>query len=158
MTLLIVLLSLGLVLLLVVSYLAGVTSNLGDSDAYASSLNVQQVANSAMQMVLSQIQTGTTGTTVAWASQPGAIRTYDNAGNALAVYKLYSSSQMIVNTNPTAGGAAFNPANDWAPTTWATTPGLYTDLNEPVTSNGQSVYPIFDPAAAAIQSGGHRAR
>lgn len=71
------------------------------------------------------------------ASQPGMIRTYDTSGNAVSYYKLYSWDNMAT--------SSFTPANDIAPSGWDAQKGIYTDLNEPVTTKaGTAVYPILD--------------
>ena len=61
--------------------------------------NSRQLADIATQSVIAQIQQATTqGPTVAWASQPGMIRTYNNRGTASGWYKLYSAATNYVAT------------------------------------------------------------
>ncbi len=144
------LLVLGMIVLisaLVLAFLASVSSELNSSKTYANGATVKQLADSATQLVMSQIVSGTdnTNSTLAWASQPGMIRTYDTSGNPAYFYKLYSSANMITN----AGASTFTPANEVPPVTWdsANNAGIYTDLNSPISSNGTNYFPIIDPAA-----------
>ncbi len=144
------LLVLGMIVLvsaLVLAFLASVSSELNSSKTYANGATVKQLADSATQLVMSQIvsATGNTNSTLAWASQPGMIRTYDTSGNPAYFYKLYSSPGMITN----AGASSFNPAGEVPPVTWdqANNAGIYTDLNSPVSSNGTNYFPIIDPRA-----------
>jgi len=146
------LLVLGMVVLLsalVLAFLASVSSELTTSQTYANGATVKQLADSATQLVISQVvsATGNTNSTIAWASQPGMIRTYDTSGNPALFYKLYSSSSLITN----AAAGTFSPANETPPIDWdsANNAGLYTDLNSPVISNGTNYFPIIDPRAMA---------
>src|ERR1700742_4028391 len=96
------LLVLGMIVLLsalVLAFLASVSSELNTSQTYANGATVKQLADSATQLVISQVvsATGNTNSTLAWASQPGMIRTYDTSGNPALFYKLYSSGSMITN-------------------------------------------------------------
>jgi uncharacterized protein (TIGR02600 family) len=112
------------------------------------------LADIALEIVKGQIWAATTetnaGGATSWASQPGAIRTFQ-AGNTnlVNVYKLYSSDAMVV------ANSSFNPANEM-PSNWATQTNDYVDLNKPVNqvfidSSGNpttnATYPIMDPAA-----------
>ena len=146
------LLVLGMIVLLsalVLAFLASVSTELTTSQDYANGATVKQLADSATQLVISQIVSGTgnTNSTLAWASQPGMIRTYDVNGKPALFYKLYSSSTMITN----AAAATFVPANEAPPANWDTgaNVGLYTDLNSPVSSGGTNYFPIIDPRALA---------
>jgi len=142
--LIVIVLSIALLAVLVVGYLSSTRTAISTSSAYAARSAARQAADSAEALAISQIKAGTSGgTTVAWASQPGAIRTYDSAGGAKEVFKLYSAARMV------ASGSDFDPAADWAPSGWTASPGLYVDLNEPV----QGAYPIINPAAAAKTGG-----
>ena len=155
--LVIVLGMLVLVAVLVIAFLSSVSTELQSSKSYASGSDVRTLADSAVNIVISQIQDATTSGTVgasgtysfAWASQPGMIRNYDNGGHPVTAYKLYSSSQLRVS-------GSFNPVSNLSseiPGTWASSPALYTDLNKPVTvgtgSTAVTHYPIIDPSAVA---------
>ncbi|MDD5351496.1 MAG: hypothetical protein PHQ12_14890, partial [Chthoniobacteraceae bacterium] len=85
-----------LITALVIAFFSSVMTELSGAKSYASGMTAKQLADSAVQTAMGQIQLATSGdATVAWASQPGMIRTYDNTGAALANYKLYSSDNMI---------------------------------------------------------------
>ena len=140
---------------LVVAFFSSVTSELSTSSSYANGASTKQLADSAVSTVMAQIKTATSGTNVAWASQPGMIRTYGKAGGTasadpLSYYKLYSSDNMEVTADQIAG---FKLANDLKVKAgdnikdWAGKPAIFTDLNAPVVSGTTTVYPIVDPTA-----------
>jgi uncharacterized protein (TIGR02600 family) len=88
-----------------------------------------------------------TASPLCWASQPGAIWNWDTNGSNTAVYKLYTSSNMV------ATNATYNATNDLPGTNWWSNTALYVDLNSPVVSAQtggvtNTNYPIFDPALA----------
>ena len=153
----IVLAFLVLISVLVLAYFSSVTTELTASKSYAYGTNARQLADSSVQTVMGQIRDATTkGSKLAWASQPGMIRTYDDSGDPASYYKLYSSENMIVTKSQIP---SFTPGSDVDPA-WNTKPGLYTDLNTPVlvsdTSNPQLSYPVFpiiDPRAMGSGSG-----
>ncbi len=147
------LLVLGMMVLfsaLILAFLASVGTQMTTSQIYANGATVKQLADSTTQLAISQIvtATGNTNSTLAWASQPGMIRTYDTSGNPQLFYKLYSSPTMVVS------GSGFVPANETPPATWDSTnnAGLYVDLNSPVSSSGTNYFPIIDPRALATQT------
>ncbi len=147
-----------LVSALAISFLSSVRTELVSSQSYANGVSARQLADSAVQIVSSQISDATKGTTgdaldataprLAWASQPGMIRTYDTSGNPGKFYKLYSSSTLIID------GSSFAVASEIPPTDWNATAkkGLYTDLNSPVTSNSLLRFPIIDPRAKSTST------
>ncbi len=70
-----------LVLALVMGILSRVTNERSAAGGYASSMGAKLLADTAVQIVQAQIDAATSGgTSVAWASQPGLIRTFDSAG------------------------------------------------------------------------------
>ena len=146
----------GLVLTIFIS----VTNESSTAASYASGASSKQLADSAVQLVMATIRDATTsGTGVAWASQPGMIRTYGastaNGSSriplALNYYKLYSSDILVLNPDQID---SFDPANDVDPA-WDSKPALFTDLNSPVASgaNAAPEFPIIDPKAAGFVSG-----
>ncbi|HSI10778.1 MAG TPA: Verru_Chthon cassette protein A [Chthoniobacter sp.] len=149
--LVIVLGMLVLIAVLVVAFLSSVSVELRSAKSYASESDARGLADSAVNIVISQIQDATCTPTLAWASQPGMIRTYDSTGDATTAYKLYSSNQLRVEGAFDANAHLSKevPA-DWSSVANAV---LYTDLNQPVAvSNGITTaqhYPIIDPAAVA---------
>jgi len=145
MALVIVLAIIVLVLGLCVGFLARVSTERNSSKSYASAVDARLLADTAVQIVQGQIDAATTqGTKVAWSSQPGLIRTYDDSGQPAKSYKLYSSGAM-----QTAG--ALNPATEaGALANWFDSPALYTDLNAPVDtrfSGTADCWPILDPSS-----------
>ena len=160
--LILVLLLVVLTTIMVVAFLASIKT---ETSATRSALGVQnsrQLANLAVQTVISQIQQATQTSssrlpgTVSWASQPGMIRCYDNTGAEIEWYKLYSAQTMTV-ANPTPTLALIQsdlPETSGTAGNWATPGsanyGVYTDINSPVTAaDGTTLeYPIMNPAAA----------
>ncbi|HEY0256740.1 MAG TPA: Verru_Chthon cassette protein A, partial [Candidatus Methylacidiphilales bacterium] len=147
--LVIVLGCLAIISVLIVAFFASVANERQSAKIYANSSSVKLLADSAVSIVMGQIINATIGVdsngkTLAWASQPGMIRTYNTSGQAAGYYKLYSWANMI-------GTGSFNPtaSTETPPTTWATSPAYYTDLNEPISG----VYPIVDPAATNFVQG-----
>ncbi|MFV0338373.1 MAG: Verru_Chthon cassette protein A [Chthoniobacterales bacterium] len=146
MALIIVLASLIFLSALVLAFLAGVGTELKSSKSYADSLSARLLADSATNLVMAQIKTATAGgsstSRLAWASQPGMIRTFDTNGDLVRAYKLYSSRDLFL-TSVNAADEADALEN------WKDKPAHYTDLNAPV--SGQ--YPILDPAAEGVIEG-----
>ncbi|NNM29923.1 MAG: hypothetical protein HKO57_10390, partial [Akkermansiaceae bacterium] len=97
------------------------------SRAYAESVTTNVLADSALNAVVAQIRDATSGlgTTQTWASQPGMIRRYDDKGELVNAFKLYSSASMVANSD-------FDPQDEVPPADWATETSLWVDLNEPV--------------------------
>ena len=150
---------LALITVVIVAFLTSVSTEHFTASSAAAGATGREMADASVQLVMGQIREATSlGPNVAWASQPGMIRTYGSGGagsytassSPLAYYKLYSSDNMIVDS---ASVGSFNPASD-APRGWDSQPAVFTDLNAPVTSSSNSTsYPIMDPAAADIPSG-----
>lgn len=109
------------------------------------SVRVVQLASSAPEMVISQVQNAAESG-LAWASQPGLISTYSDFGVAGPVYKLFSSDQMVVD----GGGYAITqdaPPENWN-AGWNT--AIWSDINRPVElANDVLAYPVVDPEFAA---------
>ena len=145
--LILVLASLIFISALTVAFLVSMRSKLVLSKSGSDASDVKMLAETAVNIAISQVRDATkkSGTNnLAWASQPGMIRLYDNSGNAAGYYKLYSWDNMV------ATSGAFNPSSDAVPSTWADNSSVYTDLNAP--ANG--VFPIVDGAAALALVGG----
>ncbi len=144
MALVIVLGMLVLVLILVIAFFSSVSVDLQSAKRYSSGTAAKTLADSAVSLVISQIQDATATPTLAWASQPGMIRTYKDTGAPATAYKLYSSGKLQVDGG---FGTALQAAE--VPEDWAGSPTLFTDLNKPVAVAGVNHYPILDPAAVA---------
>ncbi|XHR27118.1 MAG: Verru_Chthon cassette protein A [Chthoniobacteraceae bacterium] len=130
---------------LTVGFLCRVTTERASTFAYHSAGSAHQLADTAVSLVQGQIHIATTrGANVAWASQPGMIRTFDVNGNLLNAYKLYSAPAMISGSVPITNGTS----TDMPPLTWSTDTALWTDLNAPVEIEGVKIFPILDPSAS----------
>lgn len=141
-----------LVTVLVVSLFETVRTDAALATGYENSTSSRVLAESALNLVIGQIQAATQLPGTTWVSQPGLIRTYDTSGNPVKAFKLYSDDQMSVAGffNPSSGEDLPPPgAGNDAPHVWA-------DLNEPIltTTTDPSgnqvtsvVYPILDPRA-----------
>lgn len=139
--LLLVLSSLALLSLLTVAFLLSARTDLQSAKAYASSTSVRQLADSTINLVQAQIKTATRGKDdanqdLAWASQPGMIRTFDRNGVLYRAYKLYSTANMTASSVNATDEAARLAG-------WKDRPAHLTDINE----ISAGVYPILDPAA-----------
>ena len=162
--LIIVLCFIALCTILVVVFLTNVTSAGVEENAAVAETSASQLSAMAVQLVEGTITNATvSGSSVgmAWASQPGMIRTYGSgtpggnitaSSSPLAYYKLYSSNNMVV-----SAGDDMNPTDIFegdVPNRWNATPALYTDLNAPIivgnasTSGTATIFPIVDPRAA----------
>ena len=96
--LVLVLVFLVLITGLIVAYFMSVTTELKSSKSYADEGAVRQLADSAVSAVIGQIRDATSQSSMAWASQPGMIRLFDNTGNPSAYYiaTLIRHRQMLI--------------------------------------------------------------
>ncbi len=99
-----------------------------------------QLAERAFALVESQVRAATTQPDSAWASQPGAIRTY-RGGELSRIYKLYSAPDLL------AGSAAEAEAD--LPPDWDSRPAQFVDLNAPRVEMGRLRFPVADPRSDA---------
>jgi uncharacterized protein (TIGR02600 family) len=124
------------------------------SRAYSEGNSARQLADMAVNIVTGQVQAGAEGRGVAstgaatrsiWASQPGAIRVYNQAGQFVMGRRLYSSQEMVF-SNPSERQFL---VSDLPPTAWDSLPDEWVDMNAPVVKPSGSVFfPIIDPFAA----------
>jgi uncharacterized protein (TIGR02600 family) len=148
--LIIVLSCLVLLAALAIGLLNRVEADRANASAYRGSTLTRNLAEYAINVVMAQISGATkSDPTLAWASQPGAIRTYSASGSTLQnIYKLYSSTNMVV--------SAF-PSGDTNLSGWANNTALFTDLNARVVSgtgaSARTNYPILDPSAVGVVQG-----
>lgn len=151
---LVVVLGMTVILLgLAVAFLAIVRSDRTISQSYSATIGTRNLADTAVQLVQSQILAATTqGSDIAWTSQPGLIRTFSNAegGPGLKAFRLYSAERMIIDAP--VGTVIADQAD--VPATWQGDEALWTDLNAPVLvpstvnpGDTAPVFPILDPAA-----------
>ncbi|MBL9114814.1 MAG: Verru_Chthon cassette protein A [Verrucomicrobiaceae bacterium] len=151
------------------------------STLYADGNAARHLADSAVNIVINQIQSAATGVAVGgatrnrsggakviWASQPGAVRTYSAGGGFLEGRKLYSSSQMVTRQAGAAGETAFTKS-DQLDSDWDRRPDEWTDLNAPVvkvthgttgssgsvggTPSTNVIFPVLDPRSYAEVEG-----
>ncbi|HQZ28727.1 MAG TPA: Verru_Chthon cassette protein A, partial [Verrucomicrobiales bacterium] len=135
----------ALTTILVLTFFSLATSEHRASNTYSHGLQAQQVAEEAVNLVIAQIREATTiGTSTAWASQPGAIRNWDEGGNPESAFKLYSDDQMKT-MDWTDFQTDFLEASNWS-----SRPSHFVDLNEPVIRGEKVYYPIVHPAASTV--------
>lgn len=122
------------------------------ANKYADGEKASALADTAVNLVMGQIWDATTQAAgdarTIWASQPGAIREYAINGAFQNGYKLYSTDTMVV------GGAENAMITDVPAPEWASLPGKWVDLNEPIirpsvdpTTANDVIFPIIDPRA-----------
>ncbi len=133
-----------LITLFMVSLLQSVSQESTSSRLYTTSMDLNRLADSTVNIVQAQITaatsqspTGRNSDAISWASQPGMIRTYGTDGRLHKAYKLYSWTDMVIDDQDYDS----TEESELPPANWQDQPALFTDLNEGV--NG--VYPIVDP-------------
>jgi len=146
--LVVVLGALAIMTLLLLALLRGASHQVRGAEGDAAYAREKMLADSAVALVIGQIQEASTQPGLAWISQPGLVRTYDATASRLPTksYKLYSAAPMADPSGTLAFLAADIPA-DWNSTA---NQNLYTDLNAPQRTPGllgDLIYPILDPAA-----------
>ncbi len=130
--------SLVLLSVLIISFILSVRTELVTAKNSVANEGTRQLADSTVNFVIAQIKDATSTPNLAWASQPGMIRTYDTSGTASGCFKLYSSNLMRVSGGFNASSEAASLAN------WSSSPALFVDLNEPQSIDGTDIYPILD--------------
>ena len=142
---------------LIVAFMMRAGSERQASGFYRAEATTRDLSDTTLNLVEGLINEATTqGSTYAWASQPGAIRVFDNTGNPAKTFKLYSAPSMVAATTDLTKVQAFL-SPDVPPTTWYQAPGMWVDINAPVntdpnpnatTNLGNSSYthfPVLDP-------------
>ncbi|XHR30934.1 MAG: Verru_Chthon cassette protein A [Chthoniobacteraceae bacterium] len=144
--LVVILVALVLLVGLVVLFLSRISVERSTAADYEASIWARQLADTTVSLVQGQINIASRqGSNVAWASQPGMVRTFDTSGSLVQAYKLYSAHDMISGSVSITGGAS----SDAPPSQWANNVALWTDLNAPVDADGTTVFPILDPSSSA---------
>ncbi len=140
------------VLLLALFSMSG--SELKSARHHARGEEARQLADLAVNVVISQLRKATSQTAGAnawqtWTSQPGLARRHRVDGATLEAHKLYSSSQMSLMGEGVVDSVliAESPA-----TNWQRQPHRYADLNRPVLrldrrGEPRLLFPILDPRA-----------
>ncbi len=154
MVLVMALFALAVMTLLLLALFEGATHQTLGAQGDAALAREKMLADSAVALVIGQIETASSQTNQAWISQPGLLRTYNtNAVRApTACYKLYSTAS-LTNLIDTSGNLNFFSAD--VPANWSSEPSQYTDLNAPAQTpdaSGQTIYPILNPAALTNQA------
>ena len=142
------------------------------ASSYQATVELKHLAASATGIVTGQILDAThsmKGTDaasgrLAWASQPGLIRTWDDAGRGWKIFKLYSARDMVADFDSGGRYSVSAKLPEEVPADWPAQAALFTDLNEPVlvedtagpiVRGGKALrasFPIIDPAAALPDS------
>jgi len=146
MALVIVLSLLVLFATLVIAILVSSRFSREASALYAGSVETAQLADTAVNLCIAQIQDATSMVNRAWVSQPGLIRTFTGNKQADVNYRLYSWTDM----RPSGPFNPFAEVNA-VPPGWRDRPAVYVDLNQPSpdpTAPGDPArdhYPILYP-------------
>jgi hypothetical protein len=134
---------LTLTAVLVMAFFSISRSELASATVYSRGVEASHLSKTAVDMVIHQIRSATEQRGIAWASQPGMVRTWNSQGEQRG-FKLYSDDQMVVpEQNVFAdAGELQNWRNDVR----------FVDLNAPVIrtydTSTSYFYPIIDPRAA----------
>lgn len=147
---------------LIVAFFSSVTSDAKTARTQIALAESDALSDSVVQIAISQIRSATQSTSpdgvanLTWASQPGAIRTFQNSsgGPTHRIYKLYSAGAMTVSG---AAASNWNPASDLPTGEFRQIDAngksrdysaLWADLNSPVRdSAGNEIFPIANPRA-----------
>lgn len=132
---------LSLAAVLILAFFSITQNELTSSTKYSQGLEAQQLSQTAVNIVMHQIRSATDTAGVAWASQPGMVRTWSSAG--FRGFKLYSDDHMVLNDKSEVD------VDELEMRQWDSEANLaiYTDLNEPVIRGDRVFYPIVDPRA-----------
>lgn len=164
--LVLILMTLVLLTVTIVAYFSRVTGDLRQARAYSQSVESKTLADSAINLVTAQLRDATAGfqrdsvgeldpnERLAWASQPGMIRTWDQNGDPYRFYKLYSDSDLQITTSHLSGlqddrdeasaWSSFDRNNDGTPD--SSYDALWVDLNAPdYRADNTLAYPIVTP-------------
>jgi uncharacterized protein (TIGR02600 family) len=149
MALLSVLIILVAIALLVVAFLGRTISIRSGAANYQATVRSRLLADTVVSIIQAQINEATTktaGTGFVWASQPGAIRLFDNTGALNNIYRLYSAPSR---TTPNLSDLATDlPASTSA---WTSAPARWVDLNtSAMDDKGNLHFPILDPRSPSL--------
>jgi len=157
---------------LIIAFFSSATRDQQETENYSDNTEAEHLASATINLVVGQIREATFGfvrdsagnaetdSRLAWASQPGMIRTFDSDGQPYRYFKLYSSNEMVVDA---PSGSFVDPITS----NWYELPGAWTDLNEPVLVEDpdgaitldatpyRAVYPIVDPGLQSRDATDH---
>lgn len=168
--LIIVLSMLALSTIVMLAFLTVAETEHRSTVSYSSSQSARRLADVALNLVIGQIRAGSDqdrnvpGREI-HATQPGAVRKYNQDGAFLAGYKLFSDRDMIYYANVGSGAPAVAAERNFVlqsepEPTWNTGVGkeAFVDINEPVIKgvasatgtivDTQTHFPVIDPRAA----------
>lgn len=131
-----------LIAVVTVSFLFRSSTERRASSADRASAQALALADMGISVVQAQINEATQETDLAWATQPGLIRTFDDTGDLVRAYKLYSATTLTSNSIATL------KSEDLPPSGWESLPAVWTDLNAWLEYDGDRRYPILDPRLA----------
>ncbi|MCX6856355.1 MAG: hypothetical protein NTV80_15790 [Verrucomicrobia bacterium] len=170
--LIIVLSMLALATIVILAFLSVADTEHKGTMTYSASMTARRLADTATNLVIAQIRTASDQDVVSagrefHATQPGAVRQYNQDGAFLAGYKLFSDDKMIYTRLVNGSGNdsveaerdfvfSSEPLANW---NQGVNISRYVDMNEPVvkgvvtaasgTIGGTQVYfPVLDPRAA----------
>ena len=146
--LVIVLAILVLLTALVVGFLIQARVGRSAAASYGVTATTRQIADTTINIVQGQINRATkVASGSVWASQPGAIRTFQSNGSLDTIFRLYSAAALTASS-------ASALADDIPPKTWASSPALWTDINAPAVRTGTNLlsYPVLDPRSPSGSS------
>ncbi len=148
----------ALVSALVIMFLTLSTRDRKTSESYRSGSDAKALSDMAVNLAMGQIRQATVSPldpsqAVHWASQPGAIRTWQTDGNADKLFKLYSSSESIVDLSSPGNPPPWMNREEAVLSTWKSgdpvSSARFADMNEPISIQGGTdlIFPIADPRA-----------
>jgi uncharacterized protein (TIGR02600 family) len=175
--LIIVLSMLALTTIVMLAFLSVADTEHKGTMTYSSSQGARRLADTAVNLVISQIRAGSehddsmggARSPASWqfhSTQPGSVRKYNESGAFLAGYKLFSDASMIYtgrgssNANTSVEDEYNFVKESEPPDNWnqGNNAVRYVDLNEPVikgvaavdgtVNSAQTYFPILDPRAA----------
>jgi uncharacterized protein (TIGR02600 family) len=143
-----------LVTALIIGFLTRASYEGASSKNYRTVSTNNVLADTVVNLVQAEINEATSWQDTAWASQPGAVRVFDNSGGLTKYYRLYSAPSLVADT--TQSNMQTLLSNDLPPADWYTKKALWVDLNAPVKVTGVTdnngnlakdylVFPIVDP-------------
>jgi hypothetical protein len=147
---------LAMMVLLTVAMLGMATRERAVAGSMGDGAAAQALKDLATGLVISQMRSATEGDQLlAWATQPGAVWTWDMRGRFVRGHRLYSDSVMVEGDAASLMGSS--PPADWDS---EANRARYVDLNAPViraAGDGlaelEAIYPILDPRAEGLVGG-----